>query len=280
MKRDISITVLVTNTVFGPKFKAEHGLSLWIEYGGKRILFDTGQSNLLFSNAGLLDVDLTKADAVILSHGHYDHTGGLNRFLKIVPDARVYLHPKALDRKFSQKDGRIREIGMQSSTRHTLLERVREKTAVETERPTVVFPGVTVTGQIPRISEFEHYSGDFYLDRPCRTEDSLMDDQAMVLDLDNGAVVVLGCCHAGIINTLQYIRTITSKRISAVIGGMHLSNASESRVKKTVSFLNDFNIEMMAPMHCTGFSASVALKNAFRSEFVECPVGYRLHLPL
>lgn len=187
MKRDVSITVLVTNIVFGPKLKAEHGLSLWIEYSGKRILFDTGQSNLLFSNAGLLDVDLTEADAVVLSHGHYDHTGGLNRLLKIAPDAMVYLHPNALDCKFSRKNGQVREIGLRSSIRHILLERGQRNLAIETGKPTVIYPGVTVTGQISRINEFEESSGIFYLDRLCRTEDPLIDDQALLRSYDRTA---------------------------------------------------------------------------------------------
>ena len=113
MTTDASIrtTVLVEDTVPASGLSAEHGLSFWIEYAGKRILFDTGQSDILIHNAKKLDINLADADAIILSHGHYDHTGGLAAVLGVAAKARVYLHPAAIEPKFSPKTSGVKQIG-------------------------------------------------------------------------------------------------------------------------------------------------------------------------
>ncbi|MCK4818477.1 MBL fold metallo-hydrolase, partial [bacterium] len=121
------ITTLVENTVFKAGLKAEHGLSFWIEYGEKKLLFDTGQTDLVLQNAQTLGIDLAQADAIVLSHGHYDHTGGLKQVLNIAGNSSVYFHPAAIQAKYHLKDGDIKEIGVTPEIRDILKDYVKRK---------------------------------------------------------------------------------------------------------------------------------------------------------
>ena len=192
MDPNICITTLVENTTSGPGLLAEHGLSLWIEYGNRHILFDTGQSDILVQNAKALNIDLARADAIVLSHGHYDHTGGLSTVLDIAPKARIYLHPAAIEPKFSRSSHGACSIGMPDSARQA----IRNREIIWTELPTQVFDGMGITGQVPRVNNFEDAGGPFFLDEDCREPDLLLDDQALFIESSKGLIVVFGCAHA------------------------------------------------------------------------------------
>ena len=267
------ITVLVENTAHGPNVLAEHGLSYWIEHGGKRILLDSGQGNVLAGNAYKLGVPLREIDALILSHGHYDHTGGVAEALKTDRSVAVHAHPAAFARKYTRNnDGTVREIGMPYPSEKAI--RDARNQWVATTQPTVVFDGLTATGPVPRMSGFENTGGHFFLDEACKQPDPLEDDQSVFFDTSKGTVVLLGCAHSGIINTLRYIRQLTDNRpIHAVIGGMHLVGASAERIQRTIEELHRIGVERLAPAHCTGMPATVALWNAFPGQCQTCPVG-------
>lgn len=148
MPAKIRIRVVVENTVQQPRLLAEHGLAYWIEWPDGRALFDTGQGTVLVANAFKLDVPLNRTDAVILSHSHYDHTGGLSDVLPL-NRAAVFTHPAALLPKFARhRDGRSREIGIPSACEQALRERCRR--LVETVGPTAVLDSLMVTGPVPR----------------------------------------------------------------------------------------------------------------------------------
>jgi len=274
---EIRITVLVENTVYQGGLRGEHGLSVWVETNGKRILFDTGQTDLLLDNAKALGIDIAHADAIVLSHGHYDHVGGLDRVLDLAPQARVYLHPMALEPKFSNSKGSVREIGVASAMRDRLRDRIRSDKGMYTPATTPLLPGATVTGQIPRVSRFEDTGGQFFLDAKCEKPDGLLDDQALFLDCAEGLVVVLGCAHAGVVNTLKHIRQIDpDKKIHGVLGGMHLVNASDTRVQQTIDALRRLEIDRVGPAHCTGPQAARQLWNALGDRCFLCCVGTQL----
>jgi 7,8-dihydropterin-6-yl-methyl-4-(beta-D-ribofuranosyl)aminobenzene 5'-phosphate synthase len=147
---------------------------------------------------------------------------------------------------------------------------------IATTQPTTVFDGLTVTGPVPRMSGFEDTGGQFFLDEACTRPDPLEDDQSVFFDTTQGTVVLLGCAHSGIINTLRYIRQLTDNRpVHAVIGGMHLVNASSHRIERTVEELQQIGVGRLAPAHCTGMPATVALWNAFPGQCQTCPVGTR-----
>ena len=133
-----------------------------------------------------------------------------------------------------------------------------------------------MTGPVPRLTDFEDTGGPFFLDEACTRPDPLEDDQSVFLDTTEGTVVLLGCAHSGIINTLRYIRQLTDNHpIQAVIGGMHLVGASSHRIERTIEELKRIGVERLAPAHCTGMPATVALWNAFPGRCQACPVGTR-----
>ena len=273
MDPNICITTLVENTTSGPGLLAEHGLSLWIEYGNRHILFDTGQSDILVQNAKALNIDLARADAIVLSHGHYDHTGGLSTVLDIAPKARIYLHPAAIEPKFSRSSHGACSIGMPDSARQA----IRNREIIWTELPTQVFDGMGITGQVSRVNNFEDAGGPFFLDEDCREPDLLLDDQALFIESSKGLIVVFGCAHAGVVNTLQRVLDINRrKHFYAVMGGMHLLNAIPERIERTITSFRQHDLQRIGPAHCTGSKAVEKFKSVFPERCFTCSVGTRI----
>lgn len=272
----IAITTLVNNTA-PDNLQCEHGLSFWIEYNGKNILFDTGQTNILENNAKQIGVDLASTDTVILSHGHYDHTGGIPSVYAAAPKFTLYLHPRAMDMKYSRKANKLKNIGMSDATRKVVNLIESRGKLIWTESPKEVFPGFFITGTIPRKTSFENTGGDFHLDENCTCRDEVLDDQAIYFKTEKGLVVLLGCAHAGVVNTLDYVSRLTGEEcIYAVLGGMHLMNASQNRMVLTIEAMKKYNIQKNGLAHCTGNTAMKTLKNAFNGKCFECLAGNQI----
>ena len=270
---ECKITVLVNDTTSTRNLMAEHGLALWIETDTQKILFDTGQGRALKTNANCLGVNLASADAVVLSHGHYDHTGGLGELLQRSANIQVYAHRHVLSPKFvCTRPGHSRAIGMPDQVKQTFSEHVNISWV---EEPTEIAEGVYLTGPIPRDNDFEDTGGSFFKDADCKKPDDMLDDQAAFLETGHGLVVLLGCGHAGIINTLNYIRCLIGEtKIYAVIGGLHLLNASQYRLQQTVSALRSFSIPSLIPCHCTGSHASKYLQETLGKQVVPGHSGW------
>jgi 7,8-dihydropterin-6-yl-methyl-4-(beta-D-ribofuranosyl)aminobenzene 5'-phosphate synthase len=257
---DICITILIDNAVSKANLIGEHGLSLWIEYEDKKILFDTGQSNLLIQNAEKLGIDLSGTDAIVLSHGHYDHTGGLQSVLELAPSAVIYSHPAAVESRYGCKWFNVRSIGMLDTAKRA----IKNHKVIRTEKPVQVCKGVRVTGQIPRKNDFEDVGGAFFIDEKCRKPDNFLDDQALFIESPEGVIVVSGCAHSGIINTLVCIsQLLNQSKIYAVIGGMHLVDADAPRIEKTISIFKKYDVQKIVPLHCTGREATEKIKEEF-----------------
>ena len=253
----------------------EHGLAFLIKVDNRSLLFDTGQGKVLAENAHLLGIHLSEIEAVAISHGHYDHTGGLHTALERSRRAKVFLHPAAVHAKYSRREAPPhRSIGIPRAGKQALQGGGRH--VIWTAQPSEIIPGVWVTGEIPRITKFEDVGGPFYLDRNCAQPDPLSDDQALYIESARGSVVLLGCAHAGVVNTLEYVSRITGqRRIHAVLGGMHLLRASRKRIEATGDALERFKVRVIAPGHCTGAAAVAYLWNRFPSRVKECATGSR-----
>lgn len=273
----LSITVLVENTANRQGLLAEHGLAFWIEHDGRRILFDTGQGLALQHNASVLGIDLSSVDDIALSHGHYDHTGGLAANLQSCSRATVYAHLSAFRERFVRDpDGQARPVGSQIESRDWLSSRVGQ--AVPTRGgPVNLGGGVWLTGEVPRRNDFEDAGGAFYLDEACTEADTVIDDQALFIETSQGLVVLLGCAHAGVVNTLEHIRTATGQdRIHAVLGGMHLLNADERRMEQTLRSLKELDVQRIGLAHCTGFAAMARLYHELPNRCFHCVTGTRI----
>ena len=273
MKETIVVTTLVENSVNVRGLLAEHGLAFHLQAGPRGLLFDTGQSSLLAQNARSLQVSLTAVEAIALSHGHNDRTGGLKAAREAAPQARLFLHPSSLAQKFAgNSDGTGRPIGMDEANAEAI--RAAANAVVWTSQPTEVLAGIFVTGEIPRQNAFEDTGGRFFLDAACTQRDPLMDDQALFFDTTEGLVVLLGCGHAGVVNTLEYIRQLTGGRpIHTILGGLHLLKASSERMETTIGAFRRLDIQRLAPGHCTGLPALAQLWNAFPGRCSSWAVG-------
>ncbi|MGC8988703.1 MAG: MBL fold metallo-hydrolase [Verrucomicrobiia bacterium] len=274
MNEEILITLLVENSVYSRGLKAEHGLAFHLQVGGASMLFDTGQSDLIVHNARILGTDLSRLKAIGLSHGHYDHTGGLPHVLAVAPCAAVFAHPAATKPRFARNsDGTTRQVGMDAATVSSKKPSLswRENTA-----PVELLPGIFLTGEIPRETDYEDVGGPFVLDESGTVPDPIADDQALFFRTNEGTVVLLGCAHAGVVNTLRHVLRLTNgKRIHAVLGGMHLVNASPERVNRTMAALRELGVRRLGPAHCTGDLATARMWNEFLQACVPCSVGSR-----
>jgi len=249
------ITILVDNHAKKPGLVAEHGFSAIVEHNGFRLLFDTGCGEAINNNARVLGVDLGAMNALVLSHGHHDHTGGLVSFLTSNSTARIYLHPHAVVPRYGRRPGNPPHAnGMPVSGAAQLMS--REKDIVWTQSPCVITEGIHVTGSILRLTPFETPGGPFFLDADCTQTDEISDDQALWLETENGIMIVTGCAHAGVVNTMnQVVKMSNSERIHAVIGGMHLEGASDERLAATVAAFQRYQVDCIMPRHCTGARA-------------------------
>jgi len=253
MREELAFTILVDNVPHAPGLRAEHGLAMWIDLGHTRILFDAGASDALLANARILGIDLVRADHLVLSHGHYDHTGGLPFLEDVLPDkVPVHAHRDAVQERYSRHaDGSVRAVGLPSGAR-VFLHRRQARVAWVTE-PVEIMAGVWLTGPVARANEFEDTGGDFWLDPGCTRADDIADDLALAVVRDEGLWIFLGCAHAGVVNTVQAIQAITGcTRVHALVGGMHLRNASRERLQRTAAFLDALRPTVLLPCHCSG----------------------------
>lgn len=266
------------NTARGAGILGEHGLSWWIELDDRRLLFDLGQGFVLEFNAVQMGIDWKKAEAVVFSHGHYDHVGGWVRLAPDLAHVRVLLHPSALEPKFQERgDGRMVPAGdrhFAAALNESLVE------VVSSRQPTEVLPGIWTTGEVPRETDFEDTGGQFFAGEGGARVDTIPDDLALFFRTEAGLVVILGCAHAGVINILRHCMRLTGERIHAVVGGMHLLRASEARLCATIEAIHEIEPDWLAPNHCTGDAAVARLYAAFPGRLRELHAGQSLHFPL
>ena len=291
---DLAVTIVVDNHVdillrsapgverYGPKKEpllAEHGLSMHVRLGreGQEILLDAGFTKVTLPyNLSRLKIG-PRVDQIVISHGHRDHTAALLDFLRMAGKRTpVVVHPDAfLERWFVLSDGS--KIGPWQEKEQEWEEAGAE--LVYVEEPYELGPGCLATGPIPRSTDFEKGMAQAYYRKEGElVHDPISDDQAVVVNVEGrGLVVIAGCAHSGIVNTVLRAQGITGvEQVWAVIGGFHLGRATTEQITRTIAELRAIGPRLVMPTHCTGFAAVHLLAEAMPDEFVVGAVGTRL----
>jgi len=268
------ITILVDNNVVpGKGLVPEHGFSAVLERDGRKVIFDSGQGPALVHNSIALNFDLTSLDAAVFSHGHYDHTGGLSHIVELNPGIEVVLHPDAFSSRLSIRDSTTAPRSIGIPFKRKMIEGLGACFTCIT-RFEEIRPGVWFTGEVPRVF------GPSLDPRLFRSVDNhpipdmIKDDASLVMDTYSGAVLLLGCAHAGLKNILYHVRRqLGIDRVHTVIGGTHLGPADKSETMAAIEALEEFKVEQIAPAHCTGTGPAEVLRAHFGSRFVEAAAG-------
>jgi 7,8-dihydropterin-6-yl-methyl-4-(beta-D-ribofuranosyl)aminobenzene 5'-phosphate synthase len=247
----------------------EWGLSVLVERDDRKVLLDAGASISSTRNGVLLGINWDRIDAIVLSHGHYDHTGGLRDVLtRIRKRVKVIAHPDVFTAKFIQfsKDDPPRYIGI--PFQRAELESLGADFQLTSE-PTWLSENVVTSGEIPMITDFETIDAGLCVrEDGAMIPDPLRDDQALFIKTGPGLLVVLGCAHRGIINTLHHARNVTGvETIYCVIGGTHLIRASELQMEMTIATLRELGVQRLGVSHCTGMPAAIRLAQEFGPGF-------------
>lgn len=237
----IKIDVLNDNRCENKELECEHGLSLYIEYDNKKILFDAGQTDIFLRNAKKLGINIDEIDTIVLSHGDYDHGNGL-KYLNTKTD--LICHPDFMKYRISKRTGNYDGL---NQTKEELSQKFN---LILTKDPYNISENIIFLGEIERNNSFEKGDNLPMIDREGNTYQHL-DDSGIVLKTKNGIIVISGCAHSGICNTIEYAKKVTNMdTVLAAIGGFHLKNLN-SQTEETIRYLINNNIEKIYLAHCT-----------------------------
>lgn len=266
------LTILVdNNTLVGKYFaQGESGLSFFIETEDKKILLDTGYSDLFIRNAQQMKIDLRVLDSIVLSHGHFDHTWGLSHLIKFHSEARmqklsyqkptIYAHPWALDSKTVEEGSH--EIG-------SLLNKEQLGKQFDTcfsKEPIWLTDKLVFLGEIPRFFSFE---GKKPLGKRGQEDDFLLDDTGLAYQTQKGLVIIVGCSHSGICNIIEYAKKVCQEdRIVDIVGGLHLLKPDPEQLQGTLNYLACLKPEKIHPCHCTDLASKISLSEVVSLEEV------------
>lgn len=270
---ELKIIILVEN--YAHLFPhAEQGFCAYIEYHGKRYLFDTGfTGTCAIKNALAADIPLSKVRKIILSHGHIDHTGGLEEILKFVEKKEILAHRDVFSNKKAVREPIVFYNGIKN-TRDYLERNLGARIDLQ-EGFYQIAEGMYMTGEVPFTNSFETISDHFKVENSSHelVPDTFTDDNSLIFDTPKGLVILTGCAHRGIVNIMTYAKQKLQKKVHALIGGTHLVKASEERMNQTVKALQEEEVDIIAPAHCTHFDNIVKLKTIFGPKFIPAFCG-------
>ena len=271
------IFTLMEDTACAPDFACEHGLSFSIETNGRKLLFDMGQTDLFLKNAETLGIDLSAVDMAFVSHGHYDHGGGLMAFLAINDHAPVYVHEKAFEPHFSHKSEGIKDIGLDTAlAANPRLRRVSGVTQID--ETLTLFSDITGVDCVPAGNRtlYERENGQYVSDR-------FLHEQSLIVREGDKAVLFTGCAHRGVINICMRAKELLGRDPDAVIGGMHLFSPStgksepDENIRAVAERLADTNSRYYT-CHCTGPHAYDVLQETLGARIAFLSAGSMIEI--
>ncbi len=281
--QEATISVLAEDTIaFDTPFLGRFGLSMLLELRTetfeRHVLYDTNSAAApILHNLRILGKSLDEVGTIFLSHCHYDHTDGLPGILEAIGrPIPVIAHPKTFRPCFEINPDGVRHIGMAQS--QTQLEQ-RGAVFTLTQEPLNLMTGVVTSGEIERVTSFEVLEDLYTIVDGEVVQDHERDDSAVILNFQEGLVIVTGCCHAGVVNTMMHAKRVTGvDKVHAVIGGLHLIDASEEKVKKSVEALRE--VDWVFAGHCTGFDGLRRIAEVMGERFGRIHTGTIIHLPV
>ncbi len=272
-----SLKITILSTMLADEGIGEWGFAALVEADGNRVLYDTGaRPTTVLANARELGIDLSGVRDVILSHNHSDHTGGLvtlRRELSLKNPAALSRAHVAPGIFYSRPDGHGGEANTTIAARREY--EALGGTMIEHGKPAEIFPGVWLTGPVPRVYPERNWSVTGQVATPVGlVEDTIPEDQALIFDSGRGLVMLSGCGHAGIVNILDYARhTVRTAPIYAAIGGFHLFAADDAKLDWTAGKLHEMGIQNVLGAHCTGLHTVYYLKDKLGLPRQACLVG-------
>lgn len=275
MSKEPKITCVVDNAVQpSSRLRGEHGLAFLVEIESGRVLFDTGQSGaVLLHNLDVLEIEPESIDALAISHAHYDHTGGLPALLgRTHPGLPLYANPDLFRERFSRRGDEFKSIGLPLAQ-----ETLRAQTVLHlSAEPQQILPGIWTTGEIA--SRPEPMGGSprhMIQEGDSLIPDPYQDDMALVIEVDSGLLLLCGCCHAGLLNTLSHVQHVFERPIVTIAGGTHLTSASSEHLQHVGQTLLEMaSLQRVYPNHCSGSAAFHSLLLTLGTDVVHpCPAG-------
>ncbi|HOC91340.1 MAG TPA: MBL fold metallo-hydrolase [bacterium] len=268
-------TLCCNNVMTSAGLLAEHGQSFLVETPDASILFDVGQTDVALRNAAKMGKDLSKTDFVVLSHGHYDHAGGLLALLDVAKSFKLVVHPDAFAEKLAMTPNGMMPIGISKEIVDKLAAAGVER--IETTEPFEVAPGVSTTGEVPSANDFEKIEPMLMVRGAdgAPAPDPLRDDLSLIVKSEKKSALLLGCAHRGIISHIERAAAVSGvEKFDAVVGGMHLERAAQPQIDATVAALKKYGVSSIVPSHCTGPRATAALMAAFPNSALPNFVAY------
>lgn len=273
---DVTITTLIENTA-NAGFIGEWGLSILIEVDDWRILLDTGPGISTVHNAQILGIDFSTIDRIVLSHGHYDHTGGLRYILRGTDGLDIISHPAVWESKYAVRENVAKYIGIPFCREE--LESLGARFIMNRD-PVWISDNIVTSGEIPLITDYEEIDQILFVKKDGKlTPDHVPDDLSLAVKTEVGLIIILGCAHRGMINTIRHFRKITGdKRVYCVVGGTHLIASSHERLTRSVIDMKKIGVQKLGVSHCTGFEASAWLAKELGNMFFLNNAGSRFKL--
>lgn len=274
-------TIIVVNDLANNNLSPKHGLSILIDIGSSRILFDCGPDSTIIRNLNSLNLDVKSINIVILSHGHYDHTGGLEFILKNNKTARIHAHPQVFIDRFKIEGKKVTNIAIPQSCKKSLLKLPNHRLALE-KFPVKFASFIGLSGEIKSntLPNTYHQGNKYFLDKECKTLDTHVDEQALWIKHENGLIIFTGCCHAGLPNIIEQVKKVAKEdKIYGVIGGFHLKKeVLNSNIFNTmIEYLShQYPLQKIVACHCTDESIISVLKEKFSNRIITGKAGMEI----